>query len=151
MTRYLRAGLAAGVVHALLAMAFVHFVLDETLRDELAAVLAEVTGKAQPAVDAVAASGTDWGQVALHLGIRLLFGFVTMALFAALQRKRMRFRAARLTGLVFWIVGYIAWPLFLAASYGLSVTLLFVSIGYGLVETQVAAHVGALAWGRRER
>ncbi len=56
--------------------------------------------------------------------------------------------AARIAGACLWVIGYIVWPAVLTAKYGMSITLLFVCIGYGLVETQLAAHVGALLWGK---
>lgn len=146
MKRYLVAGLAAGIVYALLGPVFVHYALDAGLRDELVAVLGRVLGDA-PRANA-AAGATDWSQFALHVAVRLLFGLLTVALFTVLQRRRPRFGAARIAGAVFWLLGYVAWPAVLTASYGMSTTLLFVCIGYGLVETQLAAHVGALAWGR---
>jgi hypothetical protein len=149
MKRYLVAALAAGILYALLGPVFVHFVLDESLEQELSRVLASVMGSAPEAVDA--AGGTDWGQFALHVVLRLLFGFVTMALFVALARKRPRFRAARIAGAMFWLLAYVIGPIVLKVQAGMSTTLLFVCVGYGLVETQLAAHVGALAWGAGEK
>jgi hypothetical protein len=146
MKRYLVAALAAGILYALLGPVFVHFVLDESLREELTRVFAKVSGEAPQAADA--AGGSNWGQFALHIVLRVLFGFLTMAVFVVLARKRPRFRAARIAGAAFWLLAYVAWPVFLAVRIGMSTTLLFVCMGYGLVETQLAAHVGALAWGR---
>ena len=146
MKRYLIASLAAGVVYALLGMVFAHFVLDEKLANELVSVFGRMKGDV-PATPEVAAE-SDWGEFAMHIVLRLLFGFVTMAVFAALARKRPRLRAARIAGVSFWVVAYIAMPVLLMAKYGMSVTLLCVMIGYGLVETQVAANTGALLWGK---
>lgn len=146
MKRYLTAAIAAGIVYALMGPVFVHYVLDDSLRDELMAVFARVLDQA-PKTNA-AAGATDWTQFALHVVLRLLFGFVTMAVFAVLHRRRPRFRSARLAGAAFWVLGYLLWPLVLAVKFGMGTTLLFVCVGYGLVETQLAAFVGALAFGK---
>jgi hypothetical protein len=142
MKNYLRAGLVAGIACAVLGPVFVHFVLSAELAAELRRVLASAAGSAH-------AEGGGIGQFTLHAVVRVAFGFLTMAAFAVLQRKRSRLRAAWTAGLAFWLLGYVLWPLYLLAVHGLSWTLLAVSIGYGFCETQVAAHAGGLAWGRK--
>ncbi len=137
MKRYLIASLVAGAVYALLGPVFVHFVLTREMEQELTGVLQGVVG-----------GEGGMGQGLLHVAVRLLFGFVTVALLALLGRRGGRFRAAFRAGLVFWALGYVLWPLYLAFGQGLSVLLLFVCIGYGFCETQLAAFAGALAWGR---
>lgn len=144
MKRYLSSAIAAGLTYALLGPIFVAFALDETLRAEFANVLADFLGSTR-LLDETGES--DWGVHALLMALGVLFGFLTMAVFALLVRRRGRFASARLTGLVVWLPAYVILPVVWLAMFGLSTALLFLSIGYGLVETQVATHVGALAWG----
>lgn len=141
MKPFLRAGLVAGIVYAVLGLVFVHVVLSAERRQELERVFASAVGSGP--------DGGGVGEVVLHLLLRVLFGFVTMAAFAVLHRKRPRARAAWTAGVAVWLVGYVAWPLYLLAVHGLSFVMLLVCIVYGLLETQVAAHSGSLAWPRR--
>ncbi len=146
MQRYLVAALGAGIVHAMLAPVFVHYVLDASMREELINVLGQVMRSAPRSNAAAGANG--WTQLLLHLAVRVVLGGVTAGVFAVLQRRRPRFRAARLAGVAIWGIGYVVWPLLLVVQYAMPITLLFVCIGYGLVETQLAAHVAALLWSR---
>jgi len=47
-----------------------------------------------------------------------------------------------------WFLIYVVVTSIVAAKYGMSVTLFCVSVGYGLIETQLAALAGALTWGK---
>lgn len=142
--RFLLAALVAGAVFALLGPVFVHFVLTDDMEQELVAVLERVAGH-EPGQGGGALQGL------LHVALRLLMGLLTVAVFVPLQRKRGRLRAARLAGFVVWLLAYVVWPIYLAAAHGMTLLLLFVAMGYGLIETQLAAHAGAIAWGRGNR
>ena len=63
--------------------------------------------------------------------------------------KEFRLYCARVAGAVCWLLGYVLWPLVLYVAFSLPTLLLFVAIGYGLFETQLAAHVGAIGWGKQ--
>jgi hypothetical protein len=142
MRRYTLASLITGLVYIALGLSFVHFVLPADVEREFTAVM-----------DRIAADRglqDDGGGTAMHVAIviamRLLFGFITMAMFGWFQRHRPRFRAARLAG-----VGMLVLELALLVLFsieGLPLHAVFVALGYCLVETQVAAHAGMLAWGR---
>ena len=149
MKRFFIAALGAGVVYALLFVVYLEIVLTEQLNTELSTLFAKLQSDA-PATPEVAevAAGTDWTEIARHLLGQLVLGLLTTGVFAALARKRPRFRAARIAGASIWVLAFIVWPMFLLAKYGMSMALLCVTIGYGLVQTQVAAHVGALLWGK---
>ena len=139
MRRYLLASLVAGLVYAIAGPLFVHLVLPQETVDEFISTFRSIEG----------AAGTDSGElgvlhVVLALAIRLLFGFLTMAAFAWFGRGRPRFRAARLAGL-FALLGYVA-LLGLQLTHGLSVHAALVAFGYCVLETQFAAHLGALVW-----
>jgi len=149
--RYLIAGLVAGIVYAVLGPVFVNHILDPTLAGELNALIERLSnGSAAPA-EHTAESAADagyWVVFVKHVGARLLWGFVTMAAFAWLRRRRARLLASCLAGAVAWFLFYVVVPSIMASKYGMSVTLFCVCVGYGLVETQLAALAGALTWGK---
>ena len=152
MKRYLIAGLVAGIVYAVLGPVFLHHILDPALRAELLALFDKLANGAAPAADAAADGGHAdagyWGELAEHIAARLLWGFVTMAAFAWFRRRRPRLLASCLAGAVAWFLIYVVVPSIMASKYGMSVTLFCVCVGYGLIETQLAALAGALTWGK---
>ena len=150
MKRYLIAGLVAGIVYAVLGPVFVHHILAPELRNELLALLAKVGNSGGGGGDAAppATEPGDWLEVAPHIAVRLVWGFVTMAAFAWLQRRRPRFAAACIAGAVGWFLFYVVLPSVMAARHGMSVTLFCVCVGYGLIETQLASFAGMVTWGK---
>ena len=130
--RILTGGLLAGLVYLLGGFTLAGLILP----DELAAAAARF-GVSEPGL----------ATFATNVALRLLFGFITVWLYAALRpRLGAGPGTAQLVALVVWLLSYPV-VLGLAAQIGyLPAAVLWKVAGWGFVETSVAAQAGAFAY-----
>jgi hypothetical protein len=155
--RYLLASLVAGLVYAALGCLFVHCLLPARMEYELWSAVAGgddfgLHGRYAQHVDDIHLHDTyfvaGWGLIGVHVGLRVALGCVSMALFAFWKRNSRRFRAASIAGFTVCLFAFVALPLRMHFATGMSSLLVCYCIAWGLLETQWATHLGALAWGR---
>lgn len=141
--RYLRSSLLAGLVFCVFAPAVVHFLVPDEIVREFAKVFERIEGGEPRSADAP----TNWLHVAMVLALRLGFGFLTMGLYAYWRSGEPRLRAAYKAGVAVFVltcVPLLAWFHF---GHGLPAPMAMLGFSIGMVETMLAAMVGAWAAG----
>jgi hypothetical protein len=163
--RFLLSSLAAGLAYTALGGLFVYCLLPTGMQTELWLALAggsDLFGPSGvPRRYAQYVESDDihlhvhatylvvgWPLLARQAGLHIGFGLLTMTFFAFLQRNGPRLGAARIAALVIWLLAFVGLSLRMHFATSLRWMVAGLVMAWGLIETQIAAHLGAFVWGR---